>query len=66
MIKETLLDHICLNDGQTRVFFFVLFFFAKVKEEASVLVRDRTRESPSGGKRELMSELKRTRWSDPL
>lgn len=66
VITETLLDHICLNDGQTRFFFLCFVFFAKVKEEASVLVRDRTRESPSGGKRELMSELKRTRWSDPL
>lgn len=41
-------------------------FLAEVREVAVVVVRDRKRESPSGGKRELMSELKRTRWSDPL
>lgn len=41
-------------------------FLAEVREVAMVVVRDRKRESPSGGKQELMSELKRTRWSDPL
>lgn len=41
-------------------------FLAEVREVAVVVVRDRKRESPSGGKRELMSELNRTRWSDPL
>lgn len=41
-------------------------FLTEVREVAVVVVRDRKRESPSRGKRELMSELKRTRWSDPL